>query len=153
MDRVELGEMQLRSEGEDAFVDAYKTFGVRMGDGFIETLRAPMAVKDLVENESRNQHGKRVVRGNIKLASRTMTLTFRINADTPAELNKCYSDFCTFLYKVFFELKLPKVSDDVYRLRYMGQSATYGQNVARTSCAITAKFEEPNPHERTNSAQ
>ena len=37
----------------------YDTFGVRMGDGFLDALTEPLTLKENIENESRLEHGKR----------------------------------------------------------------------------------------------
>lgn len=148
MAKRKLNELLFRPTGETSFVDANEVYGVRMGDGFIEALRAPVQIKDLVENENRNQHGKRVIKTNIKLSSREVTLTFRIIEDSQQAMNDSYNKFINLLYGVFFDIKIPKVSEDIYHLRYLGKSTSYGHNLARTSCMITAKFEESNPYDR-----
>lgn len=58
--------------------DAYVTWGVRMDDGFLTALCAPCTMKEYIENESRLEHGKRVVTDNAKVASREVTLAFTI---------------------------------------------------------------------------
>ena len=40
--------------------DAYVTWGVRMGDGFLDALGASAPMKEFIENKSRLEHGKRV---------------------------------------------------------------------------------------------
>lgn len=149
MARPKLNEILLRATGESTFVDAYEIYGVRMGDGFIDTIEAPNQLKDMVENESRLQHGKRVIKGAVKFSSRDLSLTFRILGNTPQELKTNKKAFYTFLYKSFFEMKLPQSGTEIYKLRYLGKNVSYGQNGAGTSCMITAKFEEPNPNDRT----
>ena len=39
--------------------DAYKTWGVRMGDKFLDVLGASLPMKEFIENKSRLEHGKR----------------------------------------------------------------------------------------------
>ena len=41
--------------------DAWTTWGVCMGEGFLDSIDAPAPMKDYIENESRLEHGKRVI--------------------------------------------------------------------------------------------
>lgn len=65
--------------------DAYMMYGVIMGDGFIENISMAAPLKEFVENDSRLEHGKRMIISNPRLASRNVTLTFTINGKTPEE--------------------------------------------------------------------
>ena len=62
--------------------DAWGTWGVRMGDNFIDTIDAPAEMKDYIENESRAKNGKQILIGSSKVASRQLTLTFTITGDS-----------------------------------------------------------------------
>ena len=50
--------------------DAYKTWGVRMGDKFLDVLGASLPMKEFIENKSRLEHGKRVIINNPKIDER-----------------------------------------------------------------------------------
>lgn len=41
--------------------DAYTTWGVRIGEGFLDVLGASSPMKEFIENKSRLEHGKRVI--------------------------------------------------------------------------------------------
>ena len=41
--------------------DAWTTWGVRMDDGFLDAIDAPLPMKDYIENESRLEHGKHMI--------------------------------------------------------------------------------------------
>lgn len=61
----------------------YDTFGVRMGDGFLDALTEPLTLKENIENESRLEHGKRIiVDANPKIASRELLLDFTITGSS-----------------------------------------------------------------------
>lgn len=64
-----------------------------MGDGFIESLYAPLPMKDVIENKSRLQDGKRVIIENRKVDERDLTLTFTLKGDSPSDyaLNTSHS--------------------------------------------------------------
>lgn len=62
--------------------NAYITWGVRMGDGFLDTIGAPAPMKEFIENKSRLEHGKRVIVSNSKLDEREITLSFTIEGSS-----------------------------------------------------------------------
>lgn len=190
-------------------VDAYTEYGVRMGDGFLDTLLAPREMKDYITNESRLNHGREItlkdenasLRGE-KFNFREMTLTFvlgstfggnvtliprnarpntgsinnvflvndvywwysnrwiditnRVRADgvTPlclmrADFQDKRERFYNLLSQVTIDICIPKENPDiVYHLHYKGKGASHSQNLARTMCALTMKFEESNPFDR-----
>ena len=139
--------------------NAYTTYGVTMGDDFINTLKEPIALKQFVESKSRLQHGKRVVvePNNKKMDSRDFTLTFVICGASRTDFETKKANFFNdILYagRVCIAMASEYVMNGTaknytaYNLIYQGQNATYGQNLYGTICKLAAKFEEPNPDDR-----
>lgn len=128
--------------------DALQIWGVRMGNGFIDALDTPLTMKDYIENESRMEHGKRIVTSNPKLSSRQITLSFTIEGNSPSDFLDKKKLFETELYKGHIDIQVPANSDDVFHLIYKGNCTSYGHNRTRTFCKFSAKFEEPNPSDR-----
>ena len=128
--------------------DAFKIWGVRMGDGFLNSLFEPAALKDFIESESRMQNGKRYSVDDVRLSDRELTLSFTIQGKSTAEFYENRQRFLEELYKGKIEVSVPRVSDDVFRLIYTGNSITYQMNTKRTFCQISAKFIEQNPANR-----
>ena len=64
--------------GKDAFI----TWGVRMGDGFLDAIDGFNEMKDYIENESRIEHGKRMITDNARVASREIALQFTIEGSS-----------------------------------------------------------------------
>lgn len=135
--------------------DAYTTYGIRMGDGFLDALCAPVPVKAYVENVSRLKHGKDVVlrdkEGNslARVDSRELTLTFVLMGDSLANFEAKRRAFYSLLYNGEVNIQIPADSSgDVYHLVYKGKSASYSHNINRTACKIAIKLEEPNPMNR-----
>ena len=58
--------------------DAYTTWGVRMGEGFLDVLGASSPMKEFIENKSRLEHGKRAIINDPKIDEREITLSFTI---------------------------------------------------------------------------
>lgn len=128
----------------------YKDYGVRMGEGFLDALTEPLDMKDYIENESRLEHGKRIIiLDTPRVKSRDVTLDFTICGSSPEDFLKKKNGFLALIYGGEITLQVPQVSDDVYYLIYSGKGAEYGMNANRTFCHMMLKFLEPNPMRRT----
>lgn len=129
--------------------DAYTTWGVRMGDNFLDVIGASAPMKDFIENKSRLEHGKRVIVNNPKLDEREITLSFTIEGSSLSDYQEKKKAFFEELYKGAVDIQVPANSIDVYHLIYLGKSITYAQSLDRTFGKISSKFSEPNPSLRT----
>lgn len=65
--------------------NAYTTWGVRMGEGFLDAIGASAPMKDFIENKSRLEHGKRVIINNPKVDEREITLSFTIEGNSQSD--------------------------------------------------------------------
>lgn len=128
--------------------DALSTWGVRMGNGFIDALDSPLSTKEYIENESRMENGKRILAKNVKLASRVVTLPFTIEGSSQLDYQSKKKSFESELYNGYLTVQVPGNSSDIFKLYYKGQSSSYGQNKERTFGKFSAKFEEANPDDR-----
>ena len=126
--------------------DAYTTWGVRMGEGFLDVLGASSPMKEFIENKSRLEHGKRVIINNPKVDEREITLSFASSRSDYQSKKKAFFDE---LYKGKVDIQVPANSSEIYHLIYLGKSITYAQSLDRTFGKISAKFNEPNPANRT----
>ena len=131
-----------------------KDWGVKMGDGFLDTLNEPLTPKGPVENESRLENGKRVVldQNNIKFKSRELTLDFIIEGRSSEEFKEYKRKFLEVMYRGNVSIQVPQDSDDVYHLIFKGKGTEYSMNYQRTFCHTVLKFEEPNPMDRAECA-
>lgn len=127
--------------------DAYTEWGMSMGDGFIENMLIPSAMKPFVENASRLEHGKRVLVNSPKVEPREVTVTFHIQGKTETEYMGHYKQFLNELQGGTIHIKIPKVGNEVYKLIYQ-RATSFTQNYKRTSSKLSVKFEEPNPMDR-----
>lgn len=127
--------------------DAYVVYGVVMSDNFLENISIAAPLKDFIENESRLEHGKRMIISDPRLASRNVTLTFTINGKTPEEYLDHYRDFVAELHKGNVALRVPALGE-TYKLVYLN-SASYALDGSRTVSKLACKFVEPNPYDRT----
>lgn len=127
--------------------DAYSTWGVRMGAGFLNAIDTPCQMKDFIENESRLENGKRVII-NPKVSSRNLTLPFTIEGDSITDFQSKKKSFYEELYKGTFDVQIPAMNSEVFHLVFVGASTSYAQNRSMTFCKFSAKFEEPDPSNR-----
>lgn len=125
--------------------DAFETWGVRMGDNFLDALGTSAPMKEYIENSSRLEHGKRVSVANAKLDSRELTLAFTIEGVSESDYQEKKKCFYDELYKGIIDIEVPANNSDVYHLLYRGKSVTYAQSIDRTFGKVSSKFEEPNP--------
>lgn len=133
--------------------DAFQEWGVRMGDGFLDVIDAPLPMKEFIENESGLEHGKRVLTTNAKIDSRELTLAFTIEGSSKSDYRAKKKAFEAELYKGNVNITIPALGADIYKLIYRGKSVSYGMNLSRTFGKISSKFEEPNPADRNNSVK
>lgn len=129
--------------------EAYATWGVRMGDGFLDVIGASAPMKEFIENKSRLEHGKRVIIASPKVDEREIALSFTIEGSSQSDYQAKKKSFFEELYKGAVDIQIPANSSDVYHLIYLGKSVTYAQSIDRTFGKLSAKFCEPNPALRT----
>lgn len=128
--------------------DAFSTWGVRMGDGFIDAIDGFNEMKEYIENESRLEHGKRIITENAKVASRQITLQFTIEGNSESDYRTKKKSFQTELEKGMVNIKVPALGNEVYKLVYLGKSVSYALSSDRCFGKVSSKFEEPNPNDR-----
>ncbi len=128
--------------------DAWTTWGINMGNGFLDTIDAILPMKEYIENKSRLEHGKRVSVVNAKVDSREMTLGFTITGESAQDYQIKKKSFQTELEKGTFDVKIPALNSEVYHLIYMGKNISYALNTKRDFSKFSARFEEPNPKNR-----
>lgn len=130
-------------------MDAWVMWGVSMGDGFLDAIDGFNEMKDYIENESRLEHGKRVITDNAKVASREITLQFTIEGSSKSDYRAKKKAFQTELEKGMVTIKIPLLGSEVYKLVYLGKSISYGLSLDRCFGKVSSRFEEPNPMDRT----
>lgn len=128
--------------------DAWLTWGVNMGEGFLDAIDSFAPMKDYIENDSRLEHGKRVLVTEPRVASRDLTLRFTIMGNSESDYRNKRKAFETELQKANVDIRVPALGEEVYHLIYLGKSVNYAMNIARTFSTMSSKFEEPNPMDR-----
>lgn len=129
--------------------DAFTTYRVRMGEGFINALKTPPPLKSFITNKSRASHGQTIITSSVRKDSRDITLSFVIDAHNKVELDTYYTAFLSMLESVTVNIYVPAIGEYLFRLVYKGTNVRYNETYAGTSATISATFTEPDPTNRT----
>lgn len=129
--------------------DAFATWGVRMGEGFLDAIDGFNEMKDYIENESRLEHGKQVITDNAMVDSREVTLQFTIEGSSESDYRTKKKAFQVELERGAVNIKIPAIGNEVYKLVYLGKSISYGLSTDRCFGKVSSKFCEPNPTDRS----
>lgn len=127
--------------------DAYKEWGVRMGEVFLDTLNGYYPLKEYITNNDRTQDGVQYF-GAPKVNERSLTLNFTIEGSDKDDFNVKNRAFAEMMRKGDVTIQVPADRPDVYHLKYTGKSCTFARNVERTFAKIGLAFVEPNPTNR-----
>lgn len=129
--------------------DAWTTWGVCMDDGFLDAIDGFNEMKDYIEDESRLEHGKRIITDNAKVASREITLQFTIEGSSESDYRTKKKAFQAELERGTVNIKIPALGTELYRLVYLGKNVSYGLSLDRCFGKVSSKFCEPNPMDRS----
>lgn len=127
--------------------DAYQEWGVRMGEGFLDTLNGYYPLKEYITNNDRTQDGVQYF-GAPKVNERSLTLNFTIEGSDKDDFTVKNRAFAEMMRKGDVTIQVPADRSDVYHLKYTGKSCTFARNVERTFAKIGLAFIEPNPTNR-----
>lgn len=127
--------------------DAYLTWGISMDDTSLSELMTPPANKAFIENESRLQHGKRVLAVLPRMDQRNLTLQINLTAATEAQFFARYGEFCKELAAGTLHIRTKYQPGVVYKTIYLscGQFSQFMRGIGKFSL----KLNEPNPNDRT----
>ena len=130
---------ELRINGKDA----YTTWGISMDNNALSELMTPSSNKTFIENESRLEHGKRVVIANPRVDVRNLTLQINLTASSVEQFFERYNSLATGALEIETKYQ-PKV---VYKTIY--QSCSQFSQFMRGIGKFSLKLYEPNPNDRT----
>ena len=128
--------------------DAWKVWGVNMEEGFLDTIDAPLPMKEYIQDESRLEDGIRIDTSNPKVDSREITLGFTITGNSETDYRSKKSAFQSELQKGMFTIRVPALGTQKYKMVYTGKSISYGLSKSRDFGHFTMKCTEPNPADR-----
>ena len=126
--------------------DAYTTWGISLSDTAMSALMTPPAPKDRITNESRLEHGRRVINDNPKKAAREVTLDMHMTAASSADFLTRYAAFCSVLADGQLNITTAYQPNVTYKMLYVSctQYSEFLFKVAKFSLRLL----EPNPNDR-----
>lgn len=133
----------------DGWVDAFSRYGIVFEETALSKLMTPAPNKEVVENKSDLEHGKRVWRdyNDIRKDERNVSLTFNIIASSKTDFMTKYGRFCDeILDKGFFDIKVSYWEGKVFRMTYQDctQFTEFNQNIGK----FVLNLNEPDPTNR-----
>ena len=128
--------------------DAYKEWGVNMGDRFLDALGEKAGKKEYITNDNKLKDGIEYCDTVPKTNERQLTLTFTITGSLPSHFTAKKDAFFDELDKGDVSIKVPADSTKVYHLKFKDSTGSYALNTKRTFCKVGIKFVEPNPRNR-----
>ena len=119
-------------------VDAYLEYGMSLESSGLSALMTPPPNKELIENKSRQEHGKIVLGNNPKVDERDISLPFHLTAINRDEFAEKYSKLCQLLANGKLNINTKYEPNKVYRMNYISctQFAEYRMGLAK----FTLKF-------------
>jgi hypothetical protein len=129
--------------------DAYAEWGVRMGDGFLDTLNGYDTLKEYITNNDRTKDGVSYVNITPKVDERKLILNFTMEGISADDFRAKNNAFKKIMRTGDITIQVPADSSDIYHLKYTGKNCTFARNTERTFAKIGLTFQEPNPNDRT----
>ncbi len=126
--------------------DAYLTWGISMDDTSLSALMTPPPMKDYIENNSRKEHGKRVITSSLYCDSRDLVLQLNLTAKNESDFFKRYILFCDELSKGVLDIETSFQQGIVYHCLYV--SCSQFSQFMRGIGKFVLKLIEPNPNQR-----
>lgn len=138
----------------EVYADAYTRYGISLEETSLSRLMTPAPNKEIVENKSDIEHGKRVYRdsADVRKDERNVSLIFNITAKNEAEFMSKYALFCDeILDKGFIDIRTEYYKYDttkyrVFRMTYLdcSQFSEFCQCIGK----FTLNLNEPDPTNR-----
>lgn len=128
--------------------DAYTTWGVNMGDKFLDSLEEKAGKKEYITNDNKLKDGIEYCAAIPKTNERQLTLTFTLVGSNPADFTTKKDAFFDELDKGDVTIQVPANDAKVYHLKFKDSTGVYAKNLERTFCKVGIKFIEPNPKNR-----
>lgn len=126
--------------------DAYTTWGISLSDTAVSALITPPALKDRVTNESRLEHGRRVINDNPKKMAREVTLDMHMTAASSTEFLTRYAQFCNVLENGQLNITTTYQPNVTYKMLYL--SCTQYSEFHRQLAKFSLRLLEPNTNDR-----
>lgn len=128
--------------------DAWATYRIKMGSGFLDALEADADNKEYITNSVRTEHGTRVVPIRPRKSERNVTLEFVIVGRDHNDYNDVLKKFDSLMDNGYVTIQVPSSKDDIYRLYCSRKSTSYSRGKGGAIGKKSIKFMEYDPTNR-----
>lgn len=127
--------------------DAYTTWGISLDRTGLSALMTPAGQKDVIENESRLENGRRVLVTSPRMAARDISIVLNMCAHTQEDFMTQYSSFCVQLQTGKLVIRTKYQPTTYYKFIY--RSCTQFSQTQRELAKFVLRLTESNPGDRT----
>lgn len=127
--------------------DAYAEWGISLDSKGLSALMTPAPLKDVIENESRLEHGSRTINTNPRKAARDISLPMHMHAHTEEAFLANYAAFCAILETGSLDIWTKYQPATHYKVLY--KSCTQFQEYGRGIAKFVLRLYESNPGDRS----
>lgn len=126
--------------------DAFEEWGISLSSNGLSALMCPAPNKELIENKSRLEHGKRVVSQNARIDEREISIPFHLTAKDKADFLERYASFCSVLANGVLDIRTEYQPYTTYHTNYIScsQFSEFRLGLAK----FMLRVNEPNPNYR-----
>lgn len=128
--------------------DAWDTYRIKMGSGFLDALEADADNKEYITNSVRTEDGTRVVPVRPRKSERNVTLEFVIIGRDHDDYNEVLKKFDLLMDNGYVTIQVPSSKDDIYRLYCSRKSTSYSRGKGGAIGKKSIKFMEYDPTNR-----
>ncbi len=126
--------------------DAYTTWGISLDRTGLSALMTPAGQKEVVENESRLENGRRAIVKSPRVAARDVSLVFNMSARVQELFMARYASFCEQLQTGQLVIRTKYQPTTYYKFIY--RSCTQFTQTQRELAKVVRRLTEPNPGDR-----
>ena len=127
--------------------DAFTYWGVNLSERGLTALMTPPSLKERITNNSRLEHGKRMLNNAPRFDSREISLDIHLIAQNCTEFFTRYNSFCEELATGALVIRTKYQPTVYYHTLYV--SCTQYTAIIDGLAKFTLKLQEPNPNNRT----
>jgi hypothetical protein len=122
--------------------NAFKDLGISFPPESINAIESPYSMKPFIENESRDEHGSRIIAHNPRVSKRELTIEMHLSADSEVMFEMRYAQLMLFLEVGKFTITRKGIT-----YKFIFQSCSQFSRVGNIA-KFVLKIVEPNPKDR-----
>ena len=122
--------------------NAFKDLGISFPPESINAIESPYSMKPFIENESRDEHGSRIIAHNPRVSKRELTIEMHLSAKDEVDFGTKYERLM-----LMFEIGNFSITYKDVEYKFIFQSCSQFSRVGNIA-KFVLKLVEPNPKDR-----